>query len=805
MFLVCPKCLRATDSILKKTGFSCASCHHEWEAPAIEFSNAYYRSLADLEVSLVATGGEQFLLQRFPAVLGRDSDFKALQQNLAISRRHFQIDVAGENLSVTDLGSRGGTFLNGKQLPAHQPQAINAGDSLRVSGVELRVEIRLRESPIEALNHQPGPQVISLNTEAGRVTVGGVRSNADILLPLADETGVAVCFFRSGPQGLWRALAIQSSGAVINGRVFLEQDLAAQDEISVGPFRYMYEAGEPRLCPCQPTHGIGLAARGLVFSVNTRHGSKRILNDVTVDIPAGKLTAIIGASGSGKSTLVKILSGVLLANSGELQINGQKLAADKFGREMAGKVGFVPQDDIVHSELSVRQAMEFAASLRLRSDVASGEKQEIVGRVLRELELHEHQDKLIGQLSGGQRKRLNVAVELITAPALLFLDEPTTGLDTGSERELVQCLRRLSNQGRTVVLITHSLGILDSADHVVFMADDGTGGRVLAQGGANEAKQQHGFEHWQDLFTRSRSGSRTSVTRQSHRRDTLSRVSLGLPKVASLFLRYVNVWVATPATTVFSLFFLPFLLGLLTRLALPLDGQTGTDRMLFGVICALWLGMNQTVREIVKEKNIMLRENFSGIGCASYLFSKLVFFLLIGAVQSFAIVAPMVWLRVQGASVTLALADMACPVSILWLMFWLALAVGSSLGLLISSASLFLRTKGEVVAVLLVVLVMLPQILFSEKVLGNLAEKPVDYRAFVVTDQTRALAEVASYFTASRYLYLPLAAANRNKEEITSIFAFNTTIVLAFVSTCIVLAWVTLEVFVFRQKKATRW
>ena len=805
MFLVCPKCLNAAASIRKKTGFSCNFCHYAWESPALEFSEAYYRSLADLEVCLVANGGDRFLLSSFPSVLGRDSEFKALQQNLAISRRHFQIDVAGQNLAVTDLGSRGGTYLNGKQTPAHQPQVVNAGDSLRVSGVELRVEMRLKESTADKLNHQPGPEVISLNTEAERITVGGLRSNANIRLPLAEETAIAVCFFRGNTQGSWRALAIQSGSIVINGRSFLEHRLIAEDELSIGPFRYVYEAGESRLRPCQPAHGMGLSARGIVFSVNTRQGSKHILNDVTVDIPAGKLTAIIGASGSGKTTLAKILSGVLRADGGAIHVNGQAVALGSLREKMAGKVGFVPQDDIVHDELSVRETMDFAASLRLRRDIAPSERREIADRVLGELELHGHQDKLVSQLSGGQRKRLNVAVELISSPLLLFLDEPTTGLDTGSERELVQCLRRLAYQGRTVVLITHSLGILDSADHVVFMADDGTGGRVLVQGGAQEAKQQHNFENWKDLFERSRSGSQTRFARQIHTRNTLSRFSFGLPQMAALFLRYVNVWIATPVTTVFTLVFLPFILGLLIRLALPLDGLTGTDRMLFGIICALWLGMNQTVREVVKEKNIMLRENFAGIGCASYLFSKLAFFLLIGAVQSIALVTPMVWLRVQGVSVTLSLADMACPVTILWLMFWLALAVGSSLGFLISAVSLFLRTKGEVVAVLLVVLVMLPQILFSEKVLGNLAEKAADYRTFVITDQTRAAAEIASYLTASRYLYLPLAAVNRSKAEISPIFTFNTTILLAFVLTCIVLTWVTLEVFVFRQKKATHW
>lgn len=265
----------------------------------------------------------------------------------------------------------------------------------------------------------------------------------------------------------------------------------------------------------------------------------------------------------------------------------------------------------------------------------------------------------------------------------------------------------------------------------------------------------------------------------------------------------MNVWLSTPFTTGLLLLLLPLLLGLLTRLALPHDGRTGTDRVLFGVICALWLGMNQTVREIVKEKHILLRETFAGVNCALYLLSKLGFFLLVGAAQALALVAPIVWLRVEGFSVMLSLTDVNCSVVLIWLMLWLGLLVGASLGVLISAGSLFLRAKGEVVAVLLVVLVMLPQILFSDKVLPGLVSQSSDYHAFIINDETRAVAEVASYLTVSRYLYLPLAATIRGKEAIPSIFVFNITILSVVVLICSVLTWLTLELFIWRQRRQT--
>src|SRR5690606_11748874 len=120
-----------------------------------------------------------------------------------ISRRHFQIDSSEERLSVTDLGSRGGTYLNGKEVSADRPSPVHAGDSLRVAGVELQVSIQLKQSPADGSGYRPGPESVRLDAETGRITVGGMRSNADVLLPLADEECIAACFFR-GERGSWQ-------------------------------------------------------------------------------------------------------------------------------------------------------------------------------------------------------------------------------------------------------------------------------------------------------------------------------------------------------------------------------------------------------------------------------------------------------------------------------------------------------------------------------------------------------------------------------------------------------------------------
>jgi ABC-type multidrug transport system ATPase subunit len=677
---------------------------------------------------------------------------------------------------------------------------------LDASGVELRLELAFNPPPPEHPRAQRGPHTIHLDSSKPYQTVGGLASGADIEVENLANSELIAVFYTLADPSIWNVLALQHGSVVVNGKAVLADCLRLDDELSLGHFHYRFSTDGSCLRPAAVVEGVNLATRNVTFSIKTANGQKTIVNEVTLNIPAGRLTAIIGQSGSGKSTLVRILIGALVAKSGELFFAGRAYAPSAYHRRIAGLVAFVPQDDIVHQELTVQQTLDYAASIRLPRHTTPSEKEARVNRILQDLDLANHRDKAVNALSGGQRKRVNVGVELLASPNILFLDEPTTGLDTGTEDQILDCLRRLALQGRTVVFITHSIRAVDQADHLVFLRDDGCGGRVVAQGPREILKQEHHISDWASLFLAPIVEPAPSTTGNAPRASPLSKLASRAPSFLSLLLRYISIWATTPVTSSLILFLLPAALGALIRIAVPRDGPSGYDRILFGVICAFWLGMNQTVREIVKERTIMLREQFAGANTASYLFSKVAFFFFIAFFQAGLLAAPMLWLRVSGTSVVPASSDMFCPSFTFWLVLWGGLCVGTSLGLLLSTLCLFLRAKGEILAVLLVILVTLPQILFSSKVLSSLVEKAADYHSFILVDHDRKLAEVASYFTATRYLYLPLEAIQKHYTgEVGLIFLFNGTILAAFGLSCIVLTWLSLELFIHHQRTRTHW
>src|SRR6476646_1502395 len=196
-------------------------------------------------------------------------------------------------------------------------------------------------------------------------------------------------------------------------------------------------------------------------------GAKILLQPTTLRLEERELVAIIGPSGSGKSTLLKALGGIRPTSSGAVMMRG-----DDIGLRQAD-VGYVPQDDTLHHRLSVHEALSFAAQLRLPEGHTKEDRETSIASVLAQVELDDIPDRRIGNLSGGQRKRAAVALELISKPDLLLLDEPTTGLDPGLERRLMELSRELADKGQSVLLVTHATQSLALCDRVAIMAPGG--------------------------------------------------------------------------------------------------------------------------------------------------------------------------------------------------------------------------------------------------------------------------------------------------------------------------------------------
>ncbi len=214
---------------------------------------------------------------------------------------------------------------------------------------------------------------------------------------------------------------------------------------------------------------VAFRARDLV--VRTPKG-KTLLEGVGFSLEENSLLAVVGPSGAGKSTLLRALTGFRPADSGTVEYADRDLYADY--DELRQRIGLVPQDDILHPQLTVRRALAYAARLRFPSDVSVPEREARIDQVIGELGLGGQAEQRIDSLSGGQRKRTSVALELLTRPSLLFLDEPTSGLDPGLDKSVMHTLRGLADDGRTVVVVTHNVANLDVCDRLLLLAPGGT-------------------------------------------------------------------------------------------------------------------------------------------------------------------------------------------------------------------------------------------------------------------------------------------------------------------------------------------
>lgn len=241
--------------------------------------------------------------------------------------------------------------------------------------------------------------------------------------------------------------------------------------------------------------GIDVVAASLSSTVR---GGRRVLQEVSLRIAPGELVAVVGGSGAGKTTLLDALSGVRPADEGSVLFDGSDVYRDP--RRFRSVLGYVPQDDIIHTDLPLDRTLRYAARLRLpRKD-----KEEIDGAVqkaLAALNLTDHATTKVGALSGGQRKRASIAVEMLTGPKIFFLDEPTSGLDPSSGKALIGVLRGLSDAGATVVFTTHAVQDLPDCDRVIFM---GEGGRLVFEGDLDQARAHFSVDSLEEIYDKLR-------------------------------------------------------------------------------------------------------------------------------------------------------------------------------------------------------------------------------------------------------------------------------------------------------------
>ncbi|HWC14970.1 MAG TPA: ATP-binding cassette domain-containing protein [Actinomycetota bacterium] len=241
-------------------------------------------------------------------------------------------------------------------------------------------------------------------------------------------------------------------------------------------------------------HRVSVSARGL-----TKHVGRNVpvLQDVSLSLAGGELVAVVGGSGAGKTTLLEALAGVAPADAGRVMFDGIDVYRD---RELVRSVlGYVPQDDIIHTDLPLERTLHYAARLRLDPRLESTEVEERMRHALATLALEEHAGTVVASLSGGQRKRASIAVEMLSEPRVFFLDEPTSGLDPATAADLLRTLRGLADRGTTVLFTTHAVQDLTLCDRVVFLA---RGGRLAFVGSVAEACRHFGVSSPDRIYER---------------------------------------------------------------------------------------------------------------------------------------------------------------------------------------------------------------------------------------------------------------------------------------------------------------
>ena len=713
------------------------------------------------QVEVIRSGAYQksIALDQSYLTIGRAPDNGlCLSDDLSVSRYHAQIAQTANEYVITDVGSSDGTYINGQRLSPQVPQRLNNGDVVKM-GTEF--ELKFVAPQVAAATPPPPPSqprqyktvlgadvgfrdlpsdhpAQELNLQGKNEFRFGRDPGNDLVI---DHPSVSRFHsqvrFENGTYTIYDLTS--TNGTYVNGQQVLGQRrLVVGDSIRIGPTSFVFQLNQT-LLRTNEEGNLRIDAIGLNKQIRK---DLNLLQNISLSILPREFVAIAGVSGGGKSTLMDSLTGFRPATSGSVLVNQIDLYRN-FNAYRA-EIGYVPQKDIVHMELTVEKALDFAAQLRMPADTTRPERKKRVDEVLRELNLTHRRDVPIYSLSGGQLKRVSIGVELLTKPSLFFLDEATSGLDPGTETELMQLLRELADQGRTILLITHATENVMLCDQVIFMA---RGGNLAYFGPPQEALSYFGVqrfneiyrkveneltpEDWKKQYLQSeqykkyvlsrqqdiRSGSASQTSQPSAQRSqprpgaSVRRIS-GLKQFLILSKRNLAILMRDRIGLALMLLVAP-LLGLLDFVAWPKVLFASTDEgnpglaisMLFTmVLIAVMVGGLATMREIVKELDIYKRERIIGLQILPYVMSKVWVALLLALYQS------LIFILFKALAVDFP-TDFA-SLSSLYITMALVTIGGMLMGLLGSAVS-----PNQSVAPMIVLIFIVPQILFGGGVL----------------------------------------------------------------------------------------
>ena len=522
-------------------------------------------------------------------------------------------------------------------------------DVIEVAGALLQFQ-RVLAAPLHG--NRP-TEHIELGREPLVIGRGDPHSTADAArIDLdSEETSISRIHAVIEPDGQDYFLIDRSRlGTELNGAAFTRERLVFGDRLRISGYIFEFTGDAIRLI--HPESWGTVSAENLTVLADGR----RILDQVSLNITAGEFVGVLGGSGHGKTTLLNALCGINPPTSGRVRLGGVPLS-DRAGLREIG-IGFVPQDDIVHPELTVTDAITFSARLKLR--LPRHQIDPLVSRVITRLGLAQHARQRIADLSGGQRKRVSIAIELLAKPSVLFLDEPSSGLDPANEEALMTLLQSLTLTKLTVVCTTHVLQKAYLFDRILFVqsgklifaghTDEARRHFLLQSGAEDHASLQHSpieriyvllahsaksANDWELEFRRSAFAHRAVPPLPANKATPVDRESshkLRVGPIRTFLLLLARQWqiIRSDVLNIAFLLIQPLLIGFLIGWV----ADKSALRMFLCIVATMWFGCSNGAQQIVGELPIFRRERVSGQGLNAYILSKIGFLSVISLGQA---------------------------------------------------------------------------------------------------------------------------------------------------------------------------
>lgn len=645
--------------------------------------------------------------------IGRTIDNVVQYHSNSIGLNHACVVVNNQGVYIMDVGNNEGTFLNGFRLLSNKLYPIEIGDSVTFTSNENYSLELLGEDEEDDLLSEELSSTPSIFAQSNLITIGkSVECDIVINDKSASKKHATLENLGGGVFEL-RDLATPK-GTFHKGNKIESVFLTAGD---------VFYIGTTKIDCLGNTKSMSEETAIKVVNLSKRYNETIGIHPTTFEIMPKTLTAIMGPSGCGKSTLLKMLSGMIPMSGGEIALFD--LDIQKNFQFLKRQIGYVPQDDIVHLELTVFESLYYAAKIRLENHT----EDEIIRKILhllKILKIDKIKNSYNHSLSGGQRKRVCIAIELLTEPTILFLDEPTSPLDPQSVEEFLKILKNLSKEQTTIVLVTHKPEDLYYMDEVIFLAE---GGYMVYKGPVEKYKSFFDVSSPVEVYSEL-SGENAEKWIGKHDSLEISENIGDLTKFQAskvvfwkqffwLSIRNLKIKTNDRLNTSILLFQAPIIAFLIAMIFNEL-----TIGVLFMMcISAIWFGVNNASRKIVKEQAIFARERMQDVKVGAYIASKMFVLFCVSVIQSIAFI---VIISFFYKSKLVALNNEIYI--FLWMVFISMLS--SLFGLLISAS---MKTIEKVMA--LVPIVLIPQIML----------------AGMITKLSNAVIEVLSYFTISRW------------------------------------------------------